>query len=115
MVQNGVRAAVREVPGLLDDAGRYGWHTSRVFTRDSGHHVLSHAAPLTSNASFVSRYPVSNSGVPCRGKFRRDVTTATRPLPLQPSGKLLNQTPFILEENKFQTSHTEPPTGPVSG
>ena len=30
----------------------------------------------------------------------------TRPLPFQPNGKLLNQTPFILEENKFQTSHT---------
>jgi hypothetical protein len=53
----------------------------------------------------------SNSGVPCRGKFRRCVTTPTRPLPLQPSGKLLNQTPFILEENKFQTSHTVKLTG----
>ena len=43
----------------------------------------------------------SSSGLPCRGKFRLDVTTATRPLPIQLNGKLLNQTPFILEENKF--------------
>jgi hypothetical protein len=42
------------------------------------------------------------SGEPCRGKFRRVVTTATRPLPIQPSGKLLNQTPFILEETNFE-------------
>ena len=35
------------------------------------------------------------------GQFRLIVTNATRPLPIQLNGKLLNQTPFILEENKF--------------
>ena len=46
-------------------------------------------------------HPCGPSGEPCRGKFRRGVTTATRPLPIQPSGRLLNQTPFILEETNF--------------
>lgn len=69
-----------------------------------------HGLGLTASDVYMS-HPFSDSGVPCRGKFRRCVTTPTRPLPLQPSGKLLNQTPFILEENKFQTSHTTELTG----
>ena len=50
----------------------------------------------------ASELTISNSGLPCRGKFRRDVTTPTRPLPIQPNGILLNQTPFILEETNFK-------------
>lgn len=44
----------------------------------------------------------SPSGLPCRGKFRRAVTNPTRPLPIQPNGILLNQTPYILEETNFK-------------
>ncbi len=44
----------------------------------------------------------SNSELPCRGKFQQVVTNLLRPLPIQPNGILLNQTPFILEETNFK-------------
>ncbi len=49
----------------------------------------------------------SVSGLPCRGKFRPPVTRQTCPLPIQSNGKLLNQTPFILEERELRISYTE--------
>ncbi len=48
----------------------------------------------------------SSSGLPCRGKLRPPVTRPTCPLPIQPNGKLLNQTPFILEDDEFRISYT---------
>jgi hypothetical protein len=40
------------------------------------------------------------------GQLRRDVTTNASPLPIQLNGKLLNQTPFILEDKKGRNSYT---------
>ncbi len=40
------------------------------------------------------------------GQLQRGVTTNASPLPIQPNGKLLNQTPFILEVKKVRNSYT---------
>ncbi len=40
------------------------------------------------------------------GQLQRGVTTNASPLPIQPNGKLLNQTPFILEVKKVRSSYT---------
>lgn len=84
-------------------AMRVGGELSRSCSVHSDYYGLRiWSASLTGSHKWRSRTTVSNSGLPCRGKFRRDVTNATRPLPIQPNGILLNQTPFILEETNFK-------------
>ncbi len=69
--------------------------------------LLFRLAPQTGYHCAGQRTYAQRSGLHCRGNFSHDVTAATGPLPIQPNGKLLNQTPFILEVKKVRNSYTE--------
>ena len=65
-----------------------------------------HRLGQTASNKSEDSHALRPSGLPCRGKFRPPVTRRTCPLPIHPNGKLMNQTPFSLEDDEFRISFT---------